>query len=354
MDLEETRAALPKRAVRGITSAIQEGEVFALLGENGAGKSTTMGILSGDVTPTAGNVYVGGHDATGREELDGMRLARKHIGFCPQVDPLLDLMSVRETLTLYGRLRGFKRNSITQLVDRIMERLLLVPHANKTCQSLSGGNKRKVSLGIALTGEPGVLLIDESSSGLDPLAKRRMWNLISSVSKDKTVMLTTHSMEEAEALCTRAGIMAQGQLLCLGSVQHLKTKYLDGYTVDVFCSANSSEEQLDQVVEEIQSGLPGASISERHGRWCRFDLASANARLGTTFQILESLKLNDMSAMESYSISQCSLEQVFVQLSNGHRSQSTAHTNGQRSQNMAHMMGSNSSTTTSATPEDEQ
>lgn len=154
-------------------------------------------MLTGDVTPTLGSIYIAGYDATGREDLNGVTKARQHVGYCPQVDPLLDLMSVRETLVLFGRLRGIGRNEIDAVVERLMERLMLVPHADKTCESLSGGNKRKVSLGIALVGEPDVLLIDESSSGLDPLAKRRMWNLISTLSKNKTVVLTTHSMEEA-------------------------------------------------------------------------------------------------------------------------------------------------------------
>ena len=168
-----------------------------------SGKSTTLGMLTGDVSPTRGNIYVAGYDATGREDLNGVTQARQHVGFCPQVDPLLDLMSVRETLTLFGRLRGIGPADIDRVVDQLLHRLLLTPHVNKTCESLSGGNKRKVSLGIALIGEPEVLLIDESSSGLDPLAKRRMWNLISAVSKDKTVVLTTHSMEEAVSSCQR-------------------------------------------------------------------------------------------------------------------------------------------------------
>ncbi|KAL7574063.1 hypothetical protein ACA910_015641 [Epithemia clementina (nom. ined.)] len=308
----------PKRAVRGMSTVVRRGDIYALLGANGAGKSTTLGMLTGDVTPTRGNIYIAGCDLTGRENLKGVTQARKHIGFCPQVDPLLDLMSVRETLTMFGRLRGLSSTVIDAAVGQLLHKLMLVPHANKTCESLSGGNKRKLSLGIALIGGPEVLLIDESSCGLDPLAKRRMWNLISDASKNKTVVLTTHSMEEAEALCTRAGIMAKGQLVCLGSVQHLKTKYLDGYTIDVFCTSNSSNMDVDHVVEEIQqSVLPGSTLAERHGRFLRFDFSQASAvGLASTFRNLEGLKNKSGSKVDNYSIAQCSLEQVFVQLSN--------------------------------------
>ena len=248
---EQRRAMLPKRAVRGVYTAVEEGETYALLGENGAGKSTTIGVLTGDVRATAGQVFVAGHDVTGGERT-GVTEARKKIGFCPQVDPLLDLMTVRETLRMFGNLRGIPKNCLDSQVNQLIDRLTLTPHADKTSESLSGGNKRKLSLGISLIGNPPVLLIDESSSGLvrhstssscyllcnpslaslfsakDPVAKRRMWELISEVSKNRSTIITTHSMEEAEALCTKAGIMARGQLLCLGSVQHLKvcTQYL--------------------------------------------------------------------------------------------------------------------------------
>ena len=111
--------------------------------------------------------------------------------------------------------------------------------------------------------------------------------------------------------------MAKGQLLCLGSVQHLKTKYLDGYTIDVFCSANSSSSDLDNVVNDIvRSTLPGSTLAERHGRFLRFDFSNMSCiGLGTTFRNLETLKQQPDSIVESYSIAQCSLEQVFVQLS---------------------------------------
>jgi ATP-binding cassette, subfamily A (ABC1), member 3 len=279
-------------------------------------QTSTLGILTGDVSATIGRVYVAGHDATGNEEHNGVTLARRQIGFCPQVDPLLDLMTARETLQMYGRLRGIPFRHIDGKVERLLEQLSLTPHADKPAQNLSGGNKRKLSLGIALIGDPKVLLIDESSSGMDPLSKRRMWNLIAKVSKNKTVIATTHSMEEAEALCTRAGIMAKGQLLCLGSVQHLKTKYLDGYTIDVFCNSGRAEEEIDIVVDEIlETALPGSKLAERYGRFLRFDVPSLSSLgLGTTFFHMQALKTSPLFCVENYSISQCSLEQVFVKL----------------------------------------
>lgn len=315
---EDKRAVQPKRAIRGVSYNLQKGETFFLLGNNGAGKSTTMGVITGDVAATQGHVFVSGNDITGREEKNGLAEARRKIGFCPQTDPLLDLATTRETLVMFGRLRGVPFDQLHSVVDRLMDRLTITPHADKTTASLSGGNKRKLSLGIAMIGNPALLLIDESSSGLDPLAKRKLWNLISDISKDKTVMSTTHNMEEAEALGTRVGIMANGRLLCLGSVQHLKSTYLDGYTLDVFCQAETTEDQIDAVVKQmLEKVLPGASLLERHGRFLRFDVPSlSTAGLGATFRRIQTLKSSLEYKVENYSIQQCTLEQVFVKLVN--------------------------------------
>jgi ATP-binding cassette subfamily A (ABC1) protein 3 len=189
------------------------------------------------MSPTSDQVYVAGHDVAGKER-DGVTNARKNIGFCPQVDPLLDLMTGRETLTMFARLRGIPGDTVAKDVKEFLDRLTLTPHADKPAGTSSGGNKRKLSLGIALIADPQVLLIDEASSGLDPVAKRRMWNLFSEVSRERSVILSTHSMQEAEALCSRAGILSSGQLLALGSVQHLKSKYLDGFPIDILCHAD--------------------------------------------------------------------------------------------------------------------
>jgi ABC-type lipopolysaccharide export system ATPase subunit len=168
---DDNKASLPRRAVRGLTIAVEQGETFGLLGSNGAGKSTTLGILTGDIAPTGGEAYIAGHDISGAVS-GGVAKARQNIGCCPQTDPLLDLMTGRETLTMFARLRGVPDDCVGALVERLLHLLTLDPHADKNSDSYSGGNKRKLSLGVAaLVGNGGVLLIDESSSGLDPGAR---------------------------------------------------------------------------------------------------------------------------------------------------------------------------------------
>jgi ABC-type multidrug transport system ATPase subunit len=269
--------------------------------------------LTGDIAPSAGEAYVAGHDVTGVTP-GGVAAARKHIGYCPQVDPLLDLMSGRETLRMFGRLRGIPEDRLEAAVVLLLDRLTLTPHADKVSESYSGGNKRKLSLGIALIGDPRVLFIDEASSGMDPSTRRKTWGLIEEASQTRSVVLTSHSMEEVEALCTRVGIMVKGQFLCLGSVQHLKSKYLDGYTIDVHCEGGTPDADVQEVVSLILTEtLPGSTLVEQHGRFLRFNVSSVSSLgLGTTFRKLQELK--ESTSVSNYSISQCSLEQVFIKL----------------------------------------
>jgi ABC-type multidrug transport system ATPase subunit len=206
----------PKRAVRGVTTAVHLDETFVLLGKNGCGKSTSIGMLTGDILPTKGCVYVAGKNVSHVDSDSGT------VGFCPQTDPLIESLTGRETLRLFARIRGIPGQLIDAEVDRLLDVLNLTPHADKATETYSGGNKRKLSLGIAMIGDPKVLIIDEPTCGVDPSSQRKIWNLVAAFAIGRSVLLTTHSMEEAQALSTRTAIMADGKLLCLGSIQHLK------------------------------------------------------------------------------------------------------------------------------------
>jgi ABC-type multidrug transport system ATPase subunit len=215
-------------------------------------------------------------------------------------------MTGRETLRMFGKLRGIPVAKIDGVVDSLLDKLTLTPHADKTADSYSGGNKRKLSLGIAaLVGDGGVLLIDECSSGLDPLARKKLWRLIEKLAIERSVVITTHSMEEAEALCSRIGIMARGQFVALGTVQHLKTKHLDGYTIDISCASNTPESSIESMVEEIcENVVPGSKLAERYGRYLKFEVSKVSTiGLGATFHRLQELKETE-GIVENYSISQ--------------------------------------------------
>ncbi|KAK6289772.1 hypothetical protein POUND7_001313 [Theobroma cacao] len=245
-----------KVAVDSLTFSVQAGECFGFLGTNGAGKTTTLSMLTGEESPTEGTAFIFGKDIASNP-----KAARRHIGYCPQFDALLEYLTVQEHLELYARIKGVLDYRIN---DVVMEKLVefdLLKHANKPSYTLSGGNKRKLSVAIAMIGDPPIVILDEPSTGMDPIAKRFMWEVISRLStrQGKTaVILTTHSMNEAQALCTRIGIMVGGRLRCIGSPQHLKTRFGNHLELEVKPTEVSSAdlENLCRIIQERLFDIP--------------------------------------------------------------------------------------------------
>eukprot|EP00971_Amphidinium_carterae_P107562 2130370-Amphidinium_carterae.1 len=192
-----TPEGAPKAAVKGLSFGLPLGECFGFLGINGAGKTSTLNMLTGAVLPSGGNAYLGGFDVVRQQWL-----VRRLIGFCPQHDALLDRLTVREHLRLFGSVKGIPRAELEAYCEKMMRDLSLQSHVDKLSMTLSGGNKRKLSLAISMMGCPALIFLDEPSTGVDPAARRLMWNVISGASTERqtsTVVLTTHNMEEAEA-----------------------------------------------------------------------------------------------------------------------------------------------------------
>ncbi|KAF0712753.1 hypothetical protein As57867_004679, partial [Aphanomyces stellatus] len=220
-----------KVGVVNLSLALPKGECFGYLGINGAGKTSTMKMMTGDVLPTSGSATLGGFDIMS-QQLEVRRL----IGYCPQFDALIDLLTVREHLELFAAIKGVPTEHINQTVVDKMEQMNLNDFEHKLAGTLSGGNKRKLSVAIAMIGSPPIIFLDEPSTGMDPVSRRFMWDVIADIStrsKESTILLTTHSMEECEALCSRVGIMVGGRLRCVGSIQHLKHRFGDGLMMHV-------------------------------------------------------------------------------------------------------------------------
>ncbi|KAF1333137.1 Atp-binding protein, partial [Globisporangium splendens] len=248
-----------KIALKNLSLAISKGECFGYLGINGAGKSTTMKVLTGQLAPTDGFVMLGPHNLA-----FDRNAARRLIGYCPQFDSLHDLLTVEEQLALYARLKGIPNAKVAEAVDQKIKQVGLTEYRDKLTRGLSGGNKRKVSTAIALIGSPQIVFLDEPSTGVDPSSRRKMWDVIASVcaAKDSCVVLTTHSMEECEALCTRVGIMVSGELKCLGSVEHLKQKFGQGFTVEVKLReppAEAVKQVHEAIVQILQAPSTGST-----------------------------------------------------------------------------------------------
>lgn len=228
-DLTKVYGGTSVTAVDHLCLGIPRGQCFGLLGINGAGKTTTFSMLTGDLSITEGTAFLDGYDIR-----TNLREVQQRIGYCPQFDALIERLTGREMLTMYAHLRGVPPEKVKDLVSTTIQHLHLSKWADKLCGDYSGGNKRKLSTAIALVGNPPIVFLDEPTTGMDPVARRFLWDSLMTVMKGgRSIVLTSHSMEECEALCTRLAIMVNGQFKCLGSTQHLKSRYGTGYTLMV-------------------------------------------------------------------------------------------------------------------------
>uniref|UniRef100_A0A674BXB8 P-type phospholipid transporter n=1 Tax=Salmo trutta TaxID=8032 RepID=A0A674BXB8_SALTR len=305
-DLCKTYSGKTRQAVDRICVGVPAGECFGLLGVNGAGKTTTFKMLTGDTDVSSGEATVAGYSI-----LSDMLDVHQNMGYCPQFDAIDDLLTGREHLYLYARLRGVPESDISRVADWGIQKLGLSEYAGRCAGTYSGGNKRKLSTAIAMIGCPALVLLDEPTTGMDPHSRRFLWTAIMSVIQDgRAVVLTSHSMEECEALCTRLAIMVNGTFKCLGTIQHLKYKFGDGYVVTMKVKAAKAgvSPELGPAESFMESSFPGCVQREKHYNTLQYEIASSS--LARIFQLVVANK--DKLNIEDYSVSQTTLDQVFV------------------------------------------
>ncbi|XP_078132550.1 phospholipid-transporting ATPase ABCA1 isoform X3 [Sander vitreus] len=303
-DLTKVYSRKSTPAVDRLCVGVPAAECFGLLGINGAGKTTTFKMLTGDIPVSGGEAFLNGYSI--RTE---MRDVHQNLGYCPQFDAINELLTGREHLEFYARLRGVPENEITMVAEWGIQKLGLVKYSNKSAGTYSGGNKRKLSTAMALIGCPPVIFLDEPTTGMDPKARRFLWDCILSVIKEgRSVILTSHSMEECEALCTRMAIMVNGRFKCLGSIQHLKSRFGDGYTVIV--RVGGSPPALKPVEDFVQQSFPGSILKEKHHNTLQYQLPYIQGALANIFSQFTSHQ--QRLGVEDYAVSQTTLDQVFV------------------------------------------
>ena len=218
------------RAVDDLTLHVAEGKIFGMLGPNGSGKTTTINCLSGLVQPTSGNLQVGGHNVQSEPGK-----VREVLGICPQETALYPFLSGRENIELFGNLYCVPKENLKENVDYVIEKVGLRGDARRRAGKYSGGMKRRVSVAMALVQDPKVVFLDEPTVGMDPQSRRAIWDFVRELKdKGKTILLTTHYMEEAEQLCDEVAIIDHGKLIELGSPDDLKTKNSAKDLEDVF------------------------------------------------------------------------------------------------------------------------
>lgn len=299
-------------AVDNVTFGVQSSEIFALLGPNGAGKSTIISMIRGDIKPsTSGSkISVAGHSILGSAVA-----ARASLGVCPQFDSA-DALTVEETLRFFAKIRGVK--DIDHNVSTVINICGIEQWANQLAQKLSGGTKRKLSLAVALVGNPRVLILDEPSSALDANAKRTLWRCLQTVAKRRAVLLTTHSMEEADALADRIGIVSS-RMLALSGREELKRRAGDAYYIHIVSRSapRTTPQELQSMKEWVMSTFPSANISrETQGGQVRFEVPVEGSDTVSLIRTLEGAK--DSLGVEFYSVGKATLDEVFEKIVGRH------------------------------------
>ncbi len=216
-------------AVDDLTFSVEPGEVLGFLGPNGAGKSTTMRMLAGFITPTAGSASICGHDVAS-EPL----AAKAALGYLPEGAPSYAEMTVGGFLDFIADLRSLEGGHRKTRLDYVIGRLQLEPVLEQPIETLSKGFRRRVGLAQAIVHDPKVLILDEPTDGLDPLQKNEVRALIGEIASEKTIVISTHILEEVDAVCTRAVIIAHGKLVADGTPAELKARAPSGRLEDVF------------------------------------------------------------------------------------------------------------------------
>jgi ABC-type multidrug transport system ATPase subunit len=292
-----------KNAVKGQYLSVGVGECFALLGANGAGKTTTFKMCTGLEDPTSGTAFVNGYDI-----VRSRSRAQRSMGLCPQFDTLIERLSVAENILYFARMKGLKAEDAPRIMQVYMKALNIKKFEHMSVLQLSGGTRRKVSLIVALLGCPPAIFLDEPSTGLDPVASRLMWNLLTLVrdAKQTAMVLTTHNMLECESVCTRIGVMKNGELVCIGDSQHLRSRHGTGFLLNIRIEA---EQYTEAVKSFVRTEFAESVVIDEYATHLHYEIKS-DKKLSEMFRLFEENK--DQLHVVEYVLSQSSLEQVFL------------------------------------------
>eukprot|EP00928_Gymnodinium_smaydae_P027673 TRINITY_DN2131_c0_g7_i1.p1 TRINITY_DN2131_c0_g7~~TRINITY_DN2131_c0_g7_i1.p1 ORF type:complete len:2102 (+),score=387.98 TRINITY_DN2131_c0_g7_i1:35-6307(+) len=301
------------KAVQGVSFGIKSGECFGLLGPNGAGKTTMISMLSGTVGVTSGEASVGGFSV-----LKQMKRIRQILGICPQFDIVWKELTVLEHLLTFARIKGVPRKVQMNSVMEVAEAVGLDGDPlRKAARSLSGGMRRRLSLGNALVGNPDVVFLDEPSTGLDPETRHSLWRVISGLTHGRCVVLTTHSMEEADALCGRIGIMAFGRMRCLGTPTHLKNKFGKGFQLAfALRQTNATAEAFEKLDVFVKTKISAAALvlhSWKGANHRLYGLPLEGTLVSTIFESITD-EVKDELSVQDWSLNQTSLNEVFLRI----------------------------------------
>ncbi|KAL4460035.1 hypothetical protein ABPG74_003561 [Tetrahymena malaccensis] len=298
------------QAVKGTTFGVEKGQIFGLLGPNGAGKSTTFNIITANIPKSSGQVQL-----NGKEISENKSSYFCDIGVCPQQDCLWEYLLPSEHLRLFGRVKGLQGKSLDDMVEYYIKAMQLESFKVRSA-NLSGGNKRKLCVANSLIASPSLQFFDEPSTGLDPIAKRYLWRCLKDnlTIKDSSIVLTTHSLQEAEDLCHKVGIQVNGEFVCLDTLQNLKNQKGEGYKINIKL-VNQPIRNHEEIHSHIRSLYPEAKIQNENDKnyqdYIIYLIPYEGFVFSKTFSLLYHT-LKEQNKIEDFSITQSSLEDIFI------------------------------------------
>ncbi|CAG0921591.1 unnamed protein product [Notodromas monacha] len=298
-------------ALKNFSLDIYQNQITAILGHNGAGKSTLLRILSGLMAPTFGTAYILGYDVNDPKSMDEVR---KIIGVCPQENVFSSELTVKQHLEFFARIRGVRKADRNQEIRELLNRL---DKENYAVGDLSGGQQRRLSIGTAIIGGPKVIFLDEPTSGVDPLSRRKLWDLLKNLRNGRTMILTTHYMDEADGLADRKALISAGMLKYAGTSRYIRDKFRIGYKLEVNLSFPGDPEShrfLDTLVSGV---IPASTKSPDQSRsQVSYTLPpNTSPKFSQLFRLLDQ-EVNSPfeSRIQNYGLSLATLEEIFLEL----------------------------------------
>eukprot|EP01062_Namystynia_karyoxenos_P055238 TRINITY_DN45_c1_g1_i1.p1 TRINITY_DN45_c1_g1~~TRINITY_DN45_c1_g1_i1.p1 ORF type:complete len:2492 (+),score=644.75 TRINITY_DN45_c1_g1_i1:92-7567(+) len=302
-------------ALSGLYLRLQPGDCLGVLSPPGAGKSTALRIAAGLLPPTQGEVL-----AHGLSNLFPLQLKRlmQLVGYCPQTDPLPPHLTVAQTLRFFAQLKGLPAAHDPASIERLAHAFGITDHMHVLCRNLSGGVRRLVVLAISLFGAPPIILLDEPTTQMDPTARKRTWGLIARLldsRRDESppiVVVATHALREADAVCTRIAVLQRGHLAALGTPWELKDYFASGYFLRV---SQTDPRKSSDLHSALTSSVPAARLLGRHGKGVQYQLPLA-APLADLVETIE--RGREQLAVEDFSLSRLSFEQAYLRTAQAH------------------------------------
>ena len=296
------------KAVKNFSGELFTDEIYCLLGHNGAGKTTLINMISGIYDPNEGDILL-----DGRSIVTDKKYLYENIGLCQQEDIFFEHLTVEEHLEYMCKIKGSQVNQ--QEINELITKIDLAPKRTALCKTLSGGQKRKLCIALALIGNSKIILLDEPTSGMDIMARRQLWEFLKNYKKEKIILLTTHFLDEAEYLGDRIGIMLDGQYMCCGSSSFLKSKYPCGFNINLIINSQKFDDnKKTQFYREMKKYEEKAEIKVNSKSVFSVNIRQENKSIKEIFDYIENCK--EEFGITDYTVGSTSLEDVFLKLSN--------------------------------------